>query len=205
RRSPRRQRPRSRPACGATSGRSARFPRRSGTAAGRAGRWCTRRRPSGPGRPRRRARAAATPASRPGHAATPWASLAQHLCLLMIMEKWSSERPDRHDHGRVSTQPRGDLEEKTNSVPQATAGFGVSVPGHWSRRGVVLSDMEFSRPATWADALAMKAGQPAALAIAGGTDVMVDINFDRVRPAALLDLTGISELAEWSADGTVIR
>ena len=65
--------------------------------------------------------------------------------------------------------------------------------------------MEFSRPATWADALAVKAEQPAALAIAGGTDVMVDINFDRVRPAALLDLTGISELAEWSADGTVIR
>jgi CO/xanthine dehydrogenase FAD-binding subunit len=65
--------------------------------------------------------------------------------------------------------------------------------------------MEFSRPATWADALAMKAEQPAALAIAGGTDVMVDINFDRVRPAAMLDLTGIDELAEWSADGPVIR
>src|SRR5262249_1243541 len=65
--------------------------------------------------------------------------------------------------------------------------------------------MEFFRPATWADALAIKAEQPAALAIAGGTDVMVDINFDRVRPTALLDLTGISELAEWSADGRVIR
>ena len=65
-------------------------------------------------------------------------------------------------------------------MPQATAGFGVSVPGPWSRRDVVLSDMEFSRPATWADALAIKAEQPAALAIAGGTDVMVDINFDRV-------------------------
>ncbi len=65
--------------------------------------------------------------------------------------------------------------------------------------------MDFFRPATWADALAIKAGQPAALAIAGGTDVMVDINFDRVRPAALLDLTGIGELAEWSADGPVIR
>jgi hypothetical protein len=65
--------------------------------------------------------------------------------------------------------------------------------------------MEFSRPATWADALAIRAEQPAALAVAGGTDVMVDINFDRARPAALLDLTGIDELAEWSADGPVIR
>jgi CO/xanthine dehydrogenase FAD-binding subunit len=65
--------------------------------------------------------------------------------------------------------------------------------------------MEFIRPATWPDALAIKAANPGAVAIAGGTDVMVDINFDRVRPAVLLDLTGIRDLAQWSADGTVIR
>ena len=65
--------------------------------------------------------------------------------------------------------------------------------------------MEFFRPATWADALALKAERPGARAIAGGTDLMVEINFDRSRPDALLDLTGISELAEWSADGPVIR
>ena len=65
--------------------------------------------------------------------------------------------------------------------------------------------MEFFRPATWPDALAVKAANPGALAIAGGTDVMVEINFDRVRPAALLDLTGVRDLAEWSADGPVIR
>ncbi len=65
--------------------------------------------------------------------------------------------------------------------------------------------MEFLRPATWPDALAIKAAQPDALALAGGTDVMVEINFDRVRPAALLDLTGIRDLAEWSAEGGTIR
>ena len=65
--------------------------------------------------------------------------------------------------------------------------------------------MEFFRPATWADALAIKAEQPGARAIAGGTDLMVEINFDRSRPDALLDLTGVSDLAEWSADGPVIR
>ena len=70
---------------------------------------------------------------------------------------------------------------------------------------VVLSVMDFFRPATWPDALAVKAANPGVLAIAGGTDVMVDINFDRVRPAALLDLTGVCDLAEWSADGPVIR
>ena len=65
--------------------------------------------------------------------------------------------------------------------------------------------MEFFRPATWADALAIKAERPGARAIVGGTDVMVDINFDRSRPDALLDLTGVPGLAEWSADGPVIR
>jgi CO/xanthine dehydrogenase FAD-binding subunit len=64
--------------------------------------------------------------------------------------------------------------------------------------------MEFFQPTTWADALAIKSAHPGALALAGGTDVMVDINFDRVRPAALLDLTAIGDLAQWSAgDGSV--
>jgi CO/xanthine dehydrogenase FAD-binding subunit len=65
--------------------------------------------------------------------------------------------------------------------------------------------MEFFRPATWSDALAIRAGEPGALPLAGGTDVMVDINFDRARPAALLDLTGIAGLAEWAAGDGVIR
>jgi CO/xanthine dehydrogenase FAD-binding subunit len=65
--------------------------------------------------------------------------------------------------------------------------------------------MDFFRPATWPDALALKAASPGARAIAGGTDVMVEINFDRARPGALLDLTGVRDLAEWSADGRVIR
>jgi CO/xanthine dehydrogenase FAD-binding subunit len=64
--------------------------------------------------------------------------------------------------------------------------------------------MDFFRPTTWPDALAVMADHPGALPLAGGTDVMVDINFDRVRPAALLDLTGVRELAEWSAADGVI-
>jgi CO/xanthine dehydrogenase FAD-binding subunit len=40
--------------------------------------------------------------------------------------------------------------------------------------------------------------------ITGGTDVMVELNFDRHRPPALLDLTRIAELAEWDVvDGRV--
>lgn len=58
--------------------------------------------------------------------------------------------------------------------------------------------MEMVQPTTWADALAAKAADPALLPIAGGTDVMVDLNFDRRRPVGLLDLTRIDELGEWS-------
>ena len=57
--------------------------------------------------------------------------------------------------------------------------------------------MDFLRPASWEEALAAKAEHPTAVPIAGGTDVMVEINFARRRPAALLDLSRIPELAEW--------
>ena len=42
--------------------------------------------------------------------------------------------------------------------------------------------MEFLRPETLADALAAKAEEPEAMPIIGGTDVMVELNFDRHRP-----------------------
>jgi CO/xanthine dehydrogenase FAD-binding subunit len=57
--------------------------------------------------------------------------------------------------------------------------------------------VEFLQPLSWADALAAKAAQTGAVPIAGGTDVMVEINFDRRRPPALLDLGRITELSEW--------
>jgi CO/xanthine dehydrogenase FAD-binding subunit len=57
--------------------------------------------------------------------------------------------------------------------------------------------MEFLQPATWEDALAAKAEQPDAVPIQGGTDVMVELNFDMRRPAVLLDLGRIAELTGW--------
>jgi CO/xanthine dehydrogenase FAD-binding subunit len=65
--------------------------------------------------------------------------------------------------------------------------------------------MRFFRPERWADALAVKAEHPEAVPIAGGTDVMVEMNFDRRRPAALLDLTRIPELTGWQRDGGTVR
>ncbi|MBV2156201.1 xanthine dehydrogenase family protein subunit M [Kitasatospora sp. SUK 42] len=65
--------------------------------------------------------------------------------------------------------------------------------------------MEFLRPATWDEALAAKAENPTALPIAGGTDVMVELNFDVHRPSAILDLNRVTELTEWTNDGAVVR
>jgi CO/xanthine dehydrogenase FAD-binding subunit len=65
--------------------------------------------------------------------------------------------------------------------------------------------MEFLQPATWAEALQMKAAHPQAVPIQGGTDVMVELNFDRYRPEYLLDLTRVGELAQWAPDNGRIR
>jgi CO/xanthine dehydrogenase FAD-binding subunit len=65
--------------------------------------------------------------------------------------------------------------------------------------------MDFLRPETWQDALNRKAERTDVIPIAGGTDVMVEINFDRRRPPALLDLTRIPELTRWESDDSAIR
>jgi CO/xanthine dehydrogenase FAD-binding subunit len=65
--------------------------------------------------------------------------------------------------------------------------------------------MDFLHASSWADALAVKAERPDAVPIAGGTDLMVELNFDRRRPAALLDLNGVAELATWQRTGETVR
>jgi len=51
----------------------------------------------------------------------------------------------------------------------------------------------------------MRAERPDAVPIAGGTDLMVELNFDRRRPPAVLDLTRVSELTRWEPDGGWLR
>jgi CO/xanthine dehydrogenase FAD-binding subunit len=64
--------------------------------------------------------------------------------------------------------------------------------------------MEFLQPATWSEALAMKSAHPEAMPIAGGTDVMVEINLDRHRPLAVIDLTRVGDIT-WGFDSGMIR
>ena len=65
--------------------------------------------------------------------------------------------------------------------------------------------MEFLQPADWRGALEARAAYPGAIPVWGGTDVMVDLNFGRSRPDALLDLTRVVELTEWHADDGWLR
>ena len=64
---------------------------------------------------------------------------------------------------------------------------------------------EILQPSTLAEALDMRAARPDAVALAGGTDLMVDLNFDRLRPPAVLDLTRVAELSEWSPEDGRLR
>ncbi|NKZ01423.1 MULTISPECIES: FAD binding domain-containing protein [Nocardiopsis] len=65
--------------------------------------------------------------------------------------------------------------------------------------------MEFLSPSTLEEALEAKSALPEAVPIMGGTDVMVELNFDKRRPPALIDLTRIPELAEFGPDGEHTR
>jgi CO/xanthine dehydrogenase FAD-binding subunit len=55
-------------------------------------------------------------------------------------------------------------------------------------------------PRTLAEALRFRAERPEAVPIQGGTDLMVELNFDRARPAALLNLNEVGELRGWTRE-----
>jgi CO/xanthine dehydrogenase FAD-binding subunit len=67
-----------------------------------------------------------------------------------------------------------------------------------------LTAVDVLTPPNLEEALRLKAARPEALPIQGGTDVMVELNFDRARPATLLNLNEVAELRGWSRqNGTI--
>jgi CO/xanthine dehydrogenase FAD-binding subunit len=60
------------------------------------------------------------------------------------------------------------------------------------------------RPRDLEEALAMRRDHEC-LPLAGGTDVMVELNFDRRRPEAILDIGGVSELGDAGCADGVLR
>jgi CO/xanthine dehydrogenase FAD-binding subunit len=65
--------------------------------------------------------------------------------------------------------------------------------------------VEVLTPRSLDEALALKAERPEAVPIQGGTDVMVELNFDRARPPALLNLNEVPELRGWSRENVALR
>ena len=65
--------------------------------------------------------------------------------------------------------------------------------------------MEVLQTDSWQEALELKAADPEAVPVAGGTDLMVELNFDRIRPRVILDLTRIPELTEWGPENGRLR
>ncbi len=64
--------------------------------------------------------------------------------------------------------------------------------------------MDVLTPRSLQEALRLKAERPEAVPIQGGTDVMVELNFDRSRPAALLNLNEVEDLRGWSRQNDTI-
>ena len=68
----------------------------------------------------------------------------------------------------------------------------------------IVVRVEVLTPRTLDEALRLKAERPEARPIAGGTDLLVELNFDRTRPETILNLAEVSELKGWAhEDGSV--
>jgi len=60
-------------------------------------------------------------------------------------------------------------------------------------------------PRSLDEALRLKSEQPGTIPIQGGTDLMVALNFDRIRPEVVLNLNELAELRGWSRENGTLR
>ena len=65
--------------------------------------------------------------------------------------------------------------------------------------------MEVITPRTLEEALRIKSERPDARPIAGGTDLLVELNFDRTRPETILNLAEVAELKGWARENGSVR
>ena len=65
--------------------------------------------------------------------------------------------------------------------------------------------MEVITPRTLDEALRVKSEHPEARPIQGGTDLLVELNFDRARPERILNLAEVAELKGWAHDNGFLR
>src|SRR3954453_10030836 len=114
-------------------------------------------------------------------------------------------------HSRVKTDrtrpPRTTM--SAGSSPRATASRrerSVGTDRRFSHDGEVrFAPVDVLTPRSLEEALRLKAERRHAVPIQGGTDVMVELNFDRARPSTLLNLNEVPELRGWSRENGSIR
>ncbi len=69
----------------------------------------------------------------------------------------------------------------------------------------IVVGVDVLTPRTLDEALRLKAERPEARPIAGGTDLLVELNFDRARPETILNLAEVRELKGWSRENGRVR
>jgi CO/xanthine dehydrogenase FAD-binding subunit len=69
----------------------------------------------------------------------------------------------------------------------------------------IFARVEVITPRTLEEALRLKSERPEARPIAGGTDLLVELNFDRARPETILNLAELPELKGWARDNGSLR
>jgi CO/xanthine dehydrogenase FAD-binding subunit len=65
--------------------------------------------------------------------------------------------------------------------------------------------VEVLTPRDLDEALSLKAERPDAVPLQGGTDLLVELNFDRARPETILNLEEVAELRGWSRENGSLR
>jgi CO/xanthine dehydrogenase FAD-binding subunit len=70
---------------------------------------------------------------------------------------------------------------------------------------MLAPQVDFLQPTSLDEALTLMAEHPGVVVMAGGTDLMVDVNFGRLRPEAIVDLTRIPELDDVSVENGHLR
>ena len=63
----------------------------------------------------------------------------------------------------------------------------------------------YVRPADLAELVQLRRDHPDWLIVAGGTDVMIGVNFGRLRPAGVLDVSAVAELKDHHVEGDSLR
>ena len=104
------------------------------------------------------------------------------------------------EHAPAANDELGGLVAAGHGEPSCEVWHGWNLLGR-SRFAVV----DVLTPRRLEEALALKAERPDAVPIQGGTDVMVELNFDRARPPALLNLNEVPELRGHSRENGTLR